>query len=506
MHRARPLLTAFALLLWTTRALAAAEEPWSLAERVREHRLANRLTVLVLERPESPTVSLQMTFKVGGTDESAGQTGTAHLLEHLLFKGTRDLGTRDWAQEEPLLAQIEAAGRALDAARRKGREEAVQALAERLADLQRRHRPLVVKDEIDALYTRNGAVGFNAFTTADLTSYIVSLPANRLELWARIESERVRDPVLREFYVERDVVVEERRQRYGADPGGLVYEALLSTAFAAHPYRDPVIGWPSDLANLDPEPTRRFYRRYYGPENLVVVAVGAVEPAAFFALMERYFGALPARAQTAPWATPAATTEPPQRGPKRVEVHFDAQPQLIVAYHKPTLPHRDDYVFDAIDALLSDGRSSRLVRELVDRQRLAASVSTVNGIPGARYANLFAVFCTPLAGVEPAAIEVAVDRELERLASEPPGPAELQRVLRRLQAARIRSLDSNRGLARNLAYFQTVAGDWRYLVEHAEVLAGITADEVAAAVRTYLVPTNRTTAVLVPTGNAAGDT
>ena len=191
--------------------------------------------------------------------------------------------------------------------------------------------------------------------------------------------------------------------------------------------------------------------------------------------------------------------EPPQRGPKRVEVYFDAQPRLILAYHKPTLPHRDDYVFDVVDALLTDGRASRLVRELVDRQHLAASVSTANGIPGARYANLFAVFCTPVSGVATAELESAVIRELERLAEDPPGDAELQRVLRRLQAARIRSLDSNSGLARNLAYFQAVAGDWRYLVEHAGVIAGVTAAEVAAVTRTYLVPENRTTAALVPT-------
>ncbi|HSH69221.1 MAG TPA: pitrilysin family protein, partial [Deferrisomatales bacterium] len=294
MRKTSGFLTGFAVLLWAALGLAAGGEQWSLEGRVREHRLENGVTVLALRRPGAPTVSLQMTFGVGGVDEPAGRTGTAHLLEHMLFKGTRDLGTRNWGQEKPLLAQIEETGRALDGARREGREADAGRLAARLAELQGRHRPLVVKDEIDAIYARNGAVGFNAFTTVDLTSYIVSLPANRLELWARIESERMRDPVLREFYVERDVVEEERSQRYGADPGGLLYEALLSTADAAHPYRDPVIGWPSDLANLDPEPTREFYRRYYGPEHLVVVAVGAVDPDAFFALAERYFGDLPA--------------------------------------------------------------------------------------------------------------------------------------------------------------------------------------------------------------------
>jgi predicted Zn-dependent peptidase len=497
--KTRTFLAGLGLALWAVVAAAAGGDQWSLEGRVREHRLANGLTVLALQRSGAPTVSLQMTFGVGGVDEPAGRTGTAHLLEHMLFKGTRDLGTRDWGREQPLLARIEATGRALDRARRQGRDAEAETYSQQLAELQAQHRPLVVKDEIDAIYARNGAVGFNAFTTVDLTSYIVSLPANRLELWARIESERMRNPVLREFYVERDVVVAERGQRYGADPGGRLYEALLSTAYAAHPYRDPVIGWPSDLASLDPEPTRRFYRRYYGPENVVVVAVGAVDPEAFFALVERYFGGLPARGGEGA----AVTAEPPQRGAKRVEVRFDAQPRLIVAYHKPTLPHRDDYVFDVVDALLSDGRSSRLVRELVDRRHLAVSVRTANGIPGARYPNLFAVFATPVAGVETAALEAAVEGELQRLADEPPSPAELQRVLRRLQAARIRSLDSNSGLARNLAYFQTVAGDWRYLVEHAGVIAGVTAEEVAAAVRRYLVPENRTTAVLVPTAAAA---
>ncbi|MHB8764432.1 MAG: M16 family metallopeptidase [Deferrisomatales bacterium] len=464
--------------------------------RVAERRLANGLTVLVLPRRTAPVVSLQMTFRVGGVDEPAGRTGTAHLLEHMLFKGTPTLGTRDWARERPLLDAIEAAGRSLDAERQKGPgadPARVEALRRRLAELQDAHRPLVVKDEIDGIYAKNGAVGFNASTSTDLTSYTVSLPANRLELWARIESERMRDPVFREFYVERDVVLEERRQRSDADPRGKLFEALISTAFAAHPYRDPVIGWPSDLEGLDPAHTRAFYRAHYGPDNAVIAAVGDLEPEAFFALVERWFGAIP------PGRPPAApiTREPPQPGPKRVEVPFAAEPRLAVAFHKPTLPHRHDYVFDVIEAVLADGRSSRLVRELVDRQRVAASVSAANGLPGARYPNLFAVFLTPLAGVSPAQAEAALLAELERLAAEPPTEAELQKVLRRLEAGRVRALNSNAGLAQQLAYFQAVAGDWRYLEEHSRVLATVTPEEVRDVVRTYLVPQNRTVAVLV---------
>ncbi|MDW7709419.1 MAG: pitrilysin family protein [Deferrisomatales bacterium] len=487
------LAAAFGFLLET--GSAGASPAPSLEGRVAERRLANGLTVLVLPRPASPTVSLQMTFRVGGVDEPAGQTGTAHLLEHMLFKGTRTLGTVDWKREEPLLARIEAVGRELDAERRRGRAadaSRLEELAARLEELQRDHRPLVVKDEIDAIYARHGAVGFNASTSADLTSYTVSLPSDRLELWAAIEAARMGDPVLREYYVEREVVQEERAQRFGGDPGGRLYEALLSAAFAAHPYGNPVIGWPSDLAVLDIEDTHSFYRRYYGPDNCVIAAVGDVEPDGFFALVERYFGGIPARGV----GRAHRTEEPPQTGPRRVEVTFDAEPRLAVGFHKPTLPERDDYVFDVIAGVLSDGRSSRLVRELVDRKRVAAAVRAVNGIPGARYPNLFAVFLTPLAHVTPEEAEEALLEELRRLAEEPPSPEEISRVVRRLEAARVRSLVSNAALARQLAYFQAVAGDWRYLEEHAAVLAGVTPEEVAAAARTYLTAANRTVAVL----------
>ncbi|MBI5017350.1 MAG: insulinase family protein [Deltaproteobacteria bacterium] len=505
-HRLAPLLSALSLILLLPIALVAGE-PATLVGRVQEHRLANGLTVLALHRPGAPTVSLQMTFLAGGVDEPSGRTGMAHLLEHLLFKGTTALGTRDWSREKPLLAAMEEVGTALDEeVRRTGSGEAapdpakVAALRARLAQLQEEHRPLVVKDEIDALYARVGATGFNASTAADLTSYTVSLPSNRLELWARIESERMADPVLREYYLERDVVAEERRQRSDADPSGRLYEVLLSTAFAAHPYGRPVIGWPSDVETLELRDTREFFQTYYGPNNAVVAAVGDVDPAAFFALVDRTFGPLPA----VPAPRRLITEEPLQPGPRRVEVEFDAEPRLIVAYHKPTLPHRDDYVFDVIESLLAGGRSSRLVRELVDRRRVASSVDAVNGTPGARYPNLFAVFVTPAGGTAPAEVEAALEAELRRLAEEPPSREELDRVTRQLEASRVKRLISNRTLAGQLAYFQAVAGDWRYVEEHPKVLATVTPEEVSRVASRYFTAENRTVALLRPPERAEG--
>ncbi|MBI5445937.1 MAG: insulinase family protein [Deltaproteobacteria bacterium] len=474
---------------------ALAESSGSLAGRVREHRLPNGLVVLALRKAGAPTVSIQMTYRVGGVDELSGRTGMAHMLEHMLFKGTTTLGTQDWKREEPLQCEIEKVGSRLDAEARKGEGANPQTVAElssQLSALQQEQTACVVKDAIDAIYSANGAVGFNASTSADLTNYIVSLPSNRLELWAAIEAERMRDPVLREYYSERDVVLEEMRQRVDCNPDGQLHQALLAEAFTAHPYRNPVIGWPSDVQHLDVLATRDFYRSHYGPNNAVIAAVGDLDPDAFFALVDRYFGPLP------PGEKPPTilTQEPSQPGPKRVEVLFDAQPKVALAYHKPTLPHRDDYVFDVVEALLTDGRSSRLPRELVDRQRLAVRVDAVNGVPGARYPNLFVLYATPAPGVDPDRLIAAVEAELRRLADPTPSPDELRRVLRRLEAAKVRRLTSSAGLAGQLAYFQAVTGDWRYVEEHPKVLATVTAEEVSAAALKYFVPRNRTIAVL----------
>lgn len=456
--------------------------------------MKNGMKVLVLNRPGAPVVSLQMAFKAGAVDEPSGRTGMAHLLEHMLFKGTRTLGTSDWKAEEPVLAELEKTGKALDALRRAGKEGGPEgaALKSKLADLQKESAKYVVKGEIDALYARNGGVGLNASTSADMTNYFVSLPSNRLELWAAIESERMRDPVLREYYTERAVVAEERRERSEAQPQGLLYRALLATAYAAHPYRNPVIGWDSDLDNLDVDATREFYASHYGPDNAVVVAVGDVEPEKFFALVERYFGDLPPRAKV----EPAPTDEPEQLGHKTVHVDFDSQPEGVLAYHKPTVPSRDDYVMDVADGVLSGGAASRLVSELVYKRKLLTSVSTSNGIPGARYDNLFAVFFTPARGVSLAEAANAVRAELRKLAETPPTREELDRVIASLEADMVRGLISDAGLARRLAYYQVIAGDWRYVENLAGVLATVTPEEVAAAARKYFAPANETLATV----------
>ena len=484
------MLCRIALMLLLFPALACAVP---LADKVVEHRLANGLQLLMVERHETPTVAAYITIGVGSVHETSETRGVAHLLEHMLFKGTSTLGTTDYAAEKPLLEEIEKIGSELDLLRARPATDpaAVATLEARLKELQDRARSFVVKDVFSQLYSENGAVGFNAFTSKDLTTYLVSLPSNKLELWALLESARMQDAVLREFYTERDVIREERRRSYETDPGGLLYETLIATAFTVHPYRNPIIGWHSDIANLSLAETRDFLRRYYAPVNTTIALVGDIRADQAIALVERYFGGLPPGEKV-----PAvAAVEPEQRGEKRVNVVFDAEPQLAIAFHKPTLPEKDDYVFDLIDQILAQGRTSRFYKRLVEEQQLATAVSTY-GAPGSRYPNLFVIDAEPRHPHTPAEVEAAILAELDRLCREEVSAEELQKARNRLLTDNLRALRSNSGLARMLTTYQVLAGDWRYLVDYEARISALTAADVKATAQRWFAPQNRTVVVV----------
>lgn len=478
---------------WLCLLLPAPGLAGTLADKVVEHRLANGLRLLLVERHDTPTVAAYLTIAVGSVNENSDNRGVAHLLEHMLFKGTSRIGTTDYAVEKPLLDEIEAVGSELDALRRRPGAEptAIADLEARLAGLQARHRPYVVKDVYSRLYSESGAVGFNAFTAKDLTTYLVSLPANKLELWALLESERMKDAVLREFYTEREVIREERRRSYETDPRGLLYETLLATAFTVHPYRHPIIGWHSDIADLSLSATRDFLRRYYAPVNTTIVLVGDFVPADAIALVERYFGQL-APGEPVP---PVAAEEPGQRGEKRVTIHFDAEPRLMIAYHKPTLPDRADYAFDILQQILGEGRGSRLYRQLVEEEQLASEISVFTA-PGSRYPNLFVIEAVPRHPHTSAEVETAILAELDRLGREAVSERELTRATTRLVTDNLRALRSNSGLARLLSTYQVVAGDWRYLVNYEPVIGTFGPGELMAAAQRWLTASNRTVIVL----------
>jgi len=477
-----------------------------LAERVIEHKLANGLTVLLVERHESPVLSINMTFGVGGVNEHTGITGIAHLYEHMAFKGTQTLGTKDYGKEQPLLAELDRLNGEIETLREQlraaGRQDspALQQKRQTFKALQDQADALVVGNEMSLLYQRHGAVGLNASTGKDVTRYTVSLPANRLPLWAAIEADRMAHPVLREFYKERAVVMEERRLRTEDSPNGLLFEAFAAAAFQAHPYGFPTIGWGSDILALTPAETEQFFRTYYGPNNAVVAIVGDIDPKAVLALIERTFGALPA----APPPPPVATVEPTQRGERRIDVEFEAEPILLLGYHKPALGHPDDFVFDVLDSVLSEGVTSRLYRTLVRDKRLAISVGTDSGFPGQRDPNLFVISAAPLAPHTTTELEAAIEAEIDRLKTEPVSAKELEKVLNNLDASLVRSLRSNGGLASQLAFFQTVAKDWRYVLKVRDRIASVTPADIQRVAARYFVKSNRTVATLVkPSGGKA---
>lgn len=484
-------ITFFIFFLWGLVTFACGSP--ILEDKVIEHQFENGLKLLVVERHDTPVVSAYITIGVGSVHETSENRGVAHLLEHMLFKGTKTLGTTDYKKEKALLDKIEYIGSQLDELRlnRGANQPKTAELEQKLKDLQQEHKRYVVKDVFSNIYSENGGVGFNAFTSKDLTTYLISLPSNKLELWALLESDRMKNPVLREFYTERDVIHEERRRAYDTNPSRRLYESLISNAYRMHPYRNPIIGWHSDIANLSPKKTRDFLDKYYAPVNTVIALVGDVKADDAKNLVDKYFGDIDP-------GTPVPQVpekEPEQNSEKRVLEFFDSEPILAVAWHKPTLPHEDDYVFDLIDQILGSGRTSRLYKALVEEQKIATSVS-VYGAPGARYPNLFVIEATPRFPHSTEEVETAIYQVLEQLKTELVPEQEMDKVRNRLITDQLRQLRSNSGLARLLTSYQSLTGDWRYISSYADEIENLKAEDIQRVVSHYFVPGNRTVVVM----------
>ncbi|MBT0653258.1 M16 family metallopeptidase [Geomobilimonas luticola] len=478
--------------------LAATANAAGLEEKVREHTMKNGMKLLLVERHSSPTIAAWIRFRVGSVDERSDERGLAHLLEHMLFKGTTTLGTKDYAAEKPLLDKIEATAVQLmdeKAKREKGDPARIASLKKELGQLEAEAAKFVVKEEFAEIYAKNGGSGYNAFTSKDGTTYLINVPANKLELWAAIESDRMQNAVLREFYSERDVVMEERRRSYDTEPEGQLWENFIAASYHAHPYGQPIIGWMSDIENLSRTKAEAFLHKYYAPNNAIIAIVGDIDTDRTIALVERYFGAIP---QGTPVA-PVAVTEPAQDGERRIEILADAEPNLIIGFHKPTLPDPDDYVFDVIDMLLADGRTSRLYKKLIVERQMATDVGSFSA-PGSRYPNLFVISATPRAPHTTAEVETAIYEELGKLQREPVTEHDLRQILNRLEYEEVRQMGSNGGLARNLTEYEAIAGTWRYLIEHRQKVARVTPEDVMRVAKKYLTRENRTVGFITKKG------
>ncbi len=491
----------------TMAALAAAQDVALFEKRTTVKVLDNGLTVIICERHEAPVFSFFTHVDVGADREYPGITGLAHMFEHMAFKGTDKIGSKNWPAEKAALAKVDETYDAYDRERRREFDRDEKKIAELKKAWQAAMdaaQKYVVPHAFDTIVEENGGVGLNAFTDAEETGYFYSFPSNRVELWAYLESGRFLHPVMREFYKERDVVYEERRMRTDSNPNGRLFEQFLGAAFIAHPYGRPVVGWPSDLQTFSARDAQAFFDRYYVAPDIVVAVVGDVKTAEVLPIVEKYFGRLPKR----PKPEPLVTVEPPQRSEREVVVYDTAQPLYIEGYHKPSARDaQKEPVFDALQDLMSNGRTSRLYRSLVRDKKIAAFAGGFNDFPGNKYPDLFVFFAVPTPGHTPEELRDAIHAEIDRLKKEDISDEELQMIKTRVKADLLRTLGNNSGLAMQFGMAQALFGDWREFFKEVNRIQNVSKADIRQVANQTFVESNRVVGMIKspqPTGGKEG--
>lgn len=492
------------LLLPSAPALALTDIPNSqsiqpyldrLADSVTEFTLDNGMKFIVLERRQAPVVSFMIHADVGAVDETDGKTGVAHYLEHLAFKGTSRIGTTDIEAERAVFAAMDEVFDQILAAEAAGDQDRATALQAQLTEMEQQAASYVVQNQYGQIIEQAGGVGLNATTGADATRYFYSLPANKLELWMSLESERFLDPVFREFFEEKNVILEERRMRVDNSPIGTMIEQFLETAFDQHPYRRPIIGYQDDLYVATRRDIQTFYDTYYGPGNLTAVVVGDVDAATVRRLASTYFGRYEAR----PVPPAPVIDEPAQTAPREFTLALPSEPWYLEGYHRPGLDHPDNVIYGMIDSLLVGGRTSRIYKTVVEEAQVALDIGSLNGFPGDKYDNIFLLYGLTAPGHSPDDIAALFQQELARLQQEPVSAEELARVKTQSRAGLLRSLSSNSGMASLLAEYQAKTGDWRNIFRDLEAMEQVTAADVQRVAQSLFQPNQRTVGKLLST-------
>ena len=515
--RTAVLLTAAAFLLPSLRAQTAPAPPdkyeQALAARTTVKVLPNGLTLIISERHEAPVFSFYTLVDAGSANDPSGQSGLAHMFEHIAFKGTDTIGTTDYAAEKIALDKVETAYAAYDSAYRNAvaddtvakNQATLDALHKTFEDAVEAAQKFVIPNQFSELAEENGAVDLNASTSEDSTQYFWSMPSNRLELWAFLESSRIGWPVAREFYKERDVVNEERRMRIDSSPQGRLVEEFLAAAYMAHPYGRPGVGWESDITQVTATEASDFHKKFYVPSNMVIAVVGDVDPVTAMPILEKYFGRIPA----GPRPEPMTTVEPKQTAERTVVLHETTQPFYLEGYHRPGYRSPDDAVYDAITDIFSNGRTSRLYRSLVRDQKIALVAEGFSGFPGIKYPGLFAFYALPMRGHTNDELREAIHKQLDILKTTDVSDAELERFKTRARADLLRGLADNDGLASQLAEYQTRLGDWRGMFQELQKIDAVSKADIRRVANQTFVDTNRTSARIdfkPPTAPPAGAT
>jgi len=469
-------------------------------ENIRKYTLKNGLRVILYRNTTSPTIACYLKIGVGAANEPFDIAGTAHLLEHLLFKGTEELGTLDYKKEKPLLEQIEKTGAKLDSVRRKIDDPVITetekkelekeevSLRAQLEQLQKKAAPFILSEEDSRVYSLAGEVGYNAYTSSDVTNYQIKLPKNRLELWAELESHRFLNPVFREYYEERDVVLEERRMRYDSNPGNLLYELFNKTAFGYSPYGKPVIGFAHNITKLDIEDTKTFFKHNYIPSRMVIAIAGDIEFDNALAVIKKYFERLPAN--ESPEFPPIGFENHP--GEKRATLAMDHSPNMIVGWTKDNIKSPDNIYFDFLTNILTSGQNSKLIKRLVIDEKLAGSVKAYNGIPGDKLTNQFAIFVQPYRESDYEKIETIIYEEIEKLAEKGIEQKEIDKIAVENFKSMLDSINSNGGMADMLSYYELMLGDYNAILQYLAHLKKVKGSDLQKVIKETFIKNNST--------------
>jgi len=372
-------------------------------------------------------------------------------------------------------------------------------LQQQFSRLVAEEREVLVKNEFDRIYTAAGASGMNAFTTEDMTAYFITVPANKLELWMWMESERILHPVFREFYAERDVVFEERRMRTDSTPLGKFSEEFNALFLESHPYHWPIVGWPSDIPAISKAEADAFYATYYSPQNITLVLVGDFHAAEAQQLAEKYFGRIPSHPGTVP---DVVTTEVKQVAEKRMNAEAEANPQVEISWHTVPFQHRDSYPLDVLARLLST-RTGRLYKSLVVGAQVATAAAADQ--ESKKWAGLFTVEGEAREGHSPVEVEQGIYNELEKLKREEVPDVELQKVKNNFAAAEFRKLSANFPILMQVLQSDGL-GDWREVNQAGPMYQAVTAADVRRVATEYLTKENRSVGTyLRKPGDSSGE-
>jgi len=499
----------------------------------KEYWLDNGMQVLMVERHDSPTIMTAVVARVGSSNEVTGITGISHLFEHMMFKGTETIGTKDIKRDREVMAQLDSLralmreeenimreqlrrGEIADMADPDARTDRYRELDAEFDELILEQRELIVKDQLNEIYSKHGSFFLNAMTSDDLTMYVVRVPMNKIELMMWMESDRFSNPVFREFYSERDVVTEERRMGVESTPTGLIEEDFSAMFWKSSSYHWSVIGWPSDLANITREQAEEYYDTYYAPNNLTLILVGDLDPDEMIKMVRKYFERIP-RGKTDP--PEVYTLEEKQYGEKRLIAEAETSPQAEVWYHTVAWKHQDSYALEVLAGIMS-GKTGRLYKKLVEEDGIAKSSVEQGGMrmfggdglaisayqESRRFAGAFQVSAEGVSGVRAEQLEAAMGEVIEDLKTDLVTEEELQKVKNRIRVQQIRFMDIMSGIGILFYLGQSAAfGDWAEANNAPDKIDMVTAEDIRRVANEYFTRDGRNVLIVNTEGGAEGE-